>query len=123
MTDIKLVAICCSLTERLETVIARDNDRNYYILTIHDARDVQVGDVLRGDFEAVLDCFRSVYCVSKKQEVKISLECAKIPLEWAVEEFLDKTGIPTEIFFMSGNRIITDVPDKNRQIIDEILRG
>lgn len=123
MDIVTFVALSRDSIELLDTAIASDNEGNYYVFTLYDAGDIEVGDVIRGEFEGSFYSFGPVYCVTKKKEIKISLECAKVPLESAAKEFLNQTGTPAEISFVSGVRIITDVPDKIRQITDEISRN
>jgi hypothetical protein len=123
MTTIKLLALTSDLVEFGGWSIGRDDDGHYYVITPHDVRDIDVGDVICGDFEAFFYCSRSVYCVSKKKEVRITLEGSKVSLDEAVEHFLDSTGVPAQVFFMTRHLAIMDFHDRDHQFRDEIARS
>ncbi len=121
--NIKLLALTPDLVKFGGWSIGKDADGHYHVIIFQNVCDVDVGDVISADFETSTRFFWSVYCAQKNREFKITVEYFKVSLDRAVEQFLMNTGVPAEIFFMTGRQIITDVLDTDHKVRDEIARS
>ena len=77
-----------------------DSEGNYYVLTLDDIREIQLGDVLEGEFDGIGSLFYSVRNLSQGGSVKICLESWESTQAQAFD-FLGKLGAPTKIYTLN----------------------
>ncbi len=76
---------------------AVDADGNYVIISLDDIRDIELGDVLSGDFDGDGNLSKTVRNVTQGHEVRICLEDWECNRAHALEQ-LQRIGSPSQIF-------------------------
>jgi hypothetical protein len=102
-----------------EIYAATDDDGSYYIFRLDDGHKINLGDVLRGDFNGAGSLFVTVENVTQRRKVGIGLEELQCSLNGAIENLLTLSH-PEKVF--AGTKCVrVDARDAALVLHEEIV--
>lgn len=103
--------------------IAVDDNGGYYVLTLDDTHDIELGDILSGTFDGHGSLFYSVRNLTKREDVRICLENWDCLLVAAIESLLSLMRSRSGSIVTGSKRFLSHSDGVADQLRDEILRA
>ncbi len=103
--------------------IAVGPEGNYFVLTLDDIKDIELGDVLSGTFDDDGSSPYSVKNTTEQEDVQIVLEALECSADMAIKHLLEFMRAKPGVIFVGGKRFSSDMKDIAHQIRSEILKS
>lgn len=108
---------------QMGSYIAKNDDGSYYVITLDDARGIDFGDVLAGKFDRHGSLLYVVRNVTKREDVRISLENWESPLDPAIKMLLKFMSSRPGKIFVGAREFQSDKSGVEGQLREAILKA
>ncbi len=116
--NVRLVAV-----SEIGSYIGVNAEGSYFVLTLDDSRELQLGDVLSGTFDGQGSLFYSVRNLTRQEHVRICLENWDCPVAGAIDSLLALMRSRPGSIYAGSQRFVSDAEGVADQLREEILRS